>query len=265
MNKQTFTSATRKLLLLSGACTLLAFGPALHAQQGPGDVPAVLPPTVEGDWVRTDTNGSGSFDGLTKTFKPAALTPEGTSYIGRNPQRGRPAEQRGAGGTVITNPKTCIFNGGQLTLEYDSEGFHAVMNKKEVVFVQERGPDRHVYLDGRQLPTAEMRTPTSSGYSVGHIQPDGTLVVETTDLTPGRVTAGGWRTASTKLEQKYIPSTDGKHLTLVLTWTDPKIYTEPHTYQYTFDRMAAGSYALETYCDATDPLWGQSIVPPPQN
>lgn len=114
------------------------------------------------------------------------------------------------------------------------------------------------------LPTAATRPPTGSGYSTGHIEPDGTLVVDTTDMTAGGVTAGGYRTPESHVIQRYIPSADGQHLTLKFIWADPKIYQMPHEYEYTFDRMEPGSYALETFCDATDPLWGQSIVPPPQ-
>jgi hypothetical protein len=109
-----------------------------------------------------------------------------------------------------------------------------------------------------------VRPPSGSGYSVGHIEPDGTLVVEITDATAGGVTAGGYRLPDTHFIEKFIPSADGKHLTLRFEYNDPRIYEKPHSYEFTFDRMMAGSYALETYCDATDPLQGQSIVPPPQ-
>jgi hypothetical protein len=262
---------------------LIGIGGAVMAQQ-----PASRPPVVEGDWVRTDTNGSGSFDNLTKTFKRAVLTPEGQSMMAGGGRGGRggggrggppgaggpggrggvstdPAEAHVVGQPYVTGGQTCRFGGTpQLGLEYDSEGFHLVMSKTDAVFMQERGAIRHVYLDGRALPTAATRTPTGSGYSIGHIEPDGTLVVDTTDMTAGGVTAGGYRTPESHVIQRYIPSADGQHMTLKFTWADPKIYQTPHEYEYTFDRMEPGSYALETYCDATDPLWGQSIVPPPQ-
>ncbi len=84
--------------------------------------------------------------------------------------------------------------------------------------------------------------------------------------TPPReaVTAGGYRLPDTHFIQRYIPSADGKHLKIVFEFNDPRIYVKPHSFEYTFDRMAAGSYALEEFCDATDPLEGQSIVPPEQ-
>lgn len=271
---------------IAGGIVISAASLLLFEIVGIGSAPAQQtdskPPVVEGDWVRTDTNGSGSFDNLLKTYKQASLTPEGQAMMaaggrggrgGRGGGRGGPggpnaggagAEAHEAGQPYVTSTQTCRFGGApQLGLEYDSEGFHLVMNKKDAVFMQERGAVRHVYLDGRALPTAATRPPSGSGYSVGHFEGD-TLVVDTTDMTAGGVTAGGYRTPETHVIQRYIPSADGQHLVLRMTWIDPKIYKEPHEYEFTFDRMAPGSYALETFCDATDPLWGQSIVPPPQ-
>jgi hypothetical protein len=139
-----------------------------------------------------------------------------------------------------------------------------VLGRDEALVVQERGASRRIYLDGRALPDPSVRPPSGSGYSVGHFEKDGTLVVETTDASAGGVTAGGYRLADSHFIQRYIPSPDGKHLTLRFEFNDPRIYAKPHSFEYTFDRMAAGSYALDEFCDATDPLEGQSIVPPEQ-
>jgi hypothetical protein len=276
----------RHLIAVAGGTFIVAAAAALlmHGQSIPPsaqelDVPSVLPPTVEGDWVRTDTIGSGRWDNLTSTFTQAVLTPE---YVGRGGGgRGGGRGGSGAGGRgggqaadtgphqaglpYVTSAQTCRYGGGvELGLEYDSEGFHMVMGKDEALVVQERGASRRIFLDGRALPDPSVRPPTGSGYSVGKIEPDGTLVVETTDATPGGVTAGGYRLADTHFIQRYIPSADGKHLTLRFEYNDPRIYAKPHSFQYTFDRMGKDSYALEEFCDATDPLNGQSIVPPEQ-
>lgn len=264
-------------LIVGAAATFFLHAQGLPPSAQEQDVPAVLPPTVEGDWVRTDTHGSGSFDGLLRTYTPASLTPEYAGRAGGRGGRGGRGGGRGggqqsadtgphqAGQPYVVRTQTCAYGGGvQLGLEYDSEGFHMVLGKDEALVVQERGASRRIYLDGRALPSPSVRPPTGSGYSVGHIEPDGTLVVETTDATEGGVTAGGYRLPDTHFIQRYIPSADGKHLTLRFEYNDPRIYAKPHTYEFTFDRMAAGSYALEEFCDATDPLNGQSIVPPEQ-
>lgn len=257
------TSLKRQIGSYAVAATLaLTAAASAYAQTEPE---TILPPTVEGSWVRTDTNGSGSFDGLTRTFKPAQLTDKGKEMAnggGNRPGGNQRPQTRAANGAIVTNPTPCIYNGGQLGLEYDSEGFIAVKSKDEIVFVQDRGSDRHVYLNKKEIPTSDVRTPTGSGFSTGHIEPDGTLVVTTSDLTPGRVTAGGYRSPKTVVEQRYIPDPDGKHLKLEMTWKDPEIYAAPHTYSFTFERVPPGSVSLDEFCDATNPLEGQSVVAP---
>lgn len=220
----------------------------------------ILPPTVEGSWVRTDTNGSGNFENLTSTYTPAELTPKGKQLLDSMPQPNR-APPRYVGGIVVTNPTPCIYNGGQLTVDVDSEGFIAVKSQNEIVQVQDRGSDRHIYLDRTTIPESTMRNPSPSGYSIGHIEPDGTLDVTVSDFAPARVVAGGYRTNKTVLEQKYIPDPDGQHLKLIMTWKDPEIYAKPHIYTYTFERTPKDFTARDEYCDATNPLEGQSVVP----
>jgi len=236
-------------------------------------VPAILPPTAEGDWVRTDTHGSGSWDQLLNGYTPASIKPEYTAKAAAGGRGGRGGGQQpvettphAVGVPYVVRAQTCGFNGAlQLGLEYDSEGFHMVYGKDEALVVQERGGSRRIYLDGRELPGPSVRTPTVSGYSIGHVEADGTLVVETTDATEGPVTLGGYRLADSHFIQRYIPSADGKRLTIRYEYNDPRIYLKPHVFEFTFDRMMAGSYALETFCDATNPLEGQSIVPPAQD
>ena len=259
MSLMTTRWASRHMLVTVVAVMVSAWAKAQVPSMEPEKV---LPPSVEGSWVRTDTAGSGNFGDLTSKFAPAELTPKGKESLASIPRNGQQA-QRVVNGVVVTNPTPCIYNGGQLTLEVDSEGFIAVQSKKEIVFVQDRGSDRHIYLDAK-MPDFTMRPPTPSGYSIGHIETDGTLVITTSDMTPGRVTAGGFRTSKSVLEQRYIPDPDGTHLKAAFTWIDPEIYAKPHTYYYTFERLPKGSTSLDEFCDATNPLEGQSVAPPVQ-
>jgi hypothetical protein len=224
----------------------------------------VLPPTVEGSWVRTDTNESGSFGELTSKFTPAELTPKGKELLAKLPQIAR-FEQRIVNGILVTNPTPCIYNGGQLTLDVDSEGFMAVKSKDEIVLVQDRGSDRHKYLTRKTIPDSSTRAPSNSGYSIGHIETGGTLDVTVSDFTPGRVVAGGYRGNKTVLDEKFIPDADGRRLKLIMTWNDPEVYAKPHAYTYTFERTPKDFTARDEYCDATNPLEGQSVAAAPQN
>jgi len=227
---------------------------------------------LEGDWVRTDSSGSGSFDGLSSKFQKAVLTPEGARIVaGYHPApRGIAyTENRvhAVGDPYIVVDRPCgaggPFSGGGLGVNPDSGAIHIVVQKDEAIIAPERGGVRRIYTDGRGHPDLARWTPTGSGDGVGHFEGQ-VLVVDTVGLTTGPVPAGGWRTPETHLAERFEVSPDGKHLTIHYTWTDPKIYAAPHSYDYTFDRLPPGSYAFEDWCDASDPAERQSIVPPAQ-
>jgi hypothetical protein len=245
---------------------------------------------LEGDWVRIDPDGAGSFGGLGASIPPAQLLP-GVAAAGRGGGRG--AGRGGGGGRgggppmntqsgpnavgvpYIVVQQPCGGGGGGrgnggLLINPDSGGVHFVEHKDEIVFAGERGGVRHIYLDGRAHPPSAISVPTAAGHSVGHYE-NGVLVVETVGMMSGAVPGGGMRTPETKLVERFEVAPDGKRLTVTYAWDDPKIYQKPHVYRYFFDRAptidVAGkpvSYALEEWCDAGDPIEKQSIIPPKQ-
>ena len=258
---------------------------AVVARQPPSaQGPAPANTHLEGDWVRIDPDGAGSFDGLGASIPPAQLLPGvtaggrggGRGGAGRGGRGGQPAaaangpHAEGVPYIVVAQP--CAVGGGRgnggLLVNPDSGGVHFVEHKDEVIFAGERGGVRHIYLDGRAHPSPW--TPTAAGHSVGRYE-GAALVVETTGLMPGGVPGGGVRTAATRLVERFEVSPDGQRLTITYTWDDPKVYQKPHVYKYYFERAptvtAAGtatSYALEEWCDAGDPVEKQSIIPPKQ-
>jgi hypothetical protein len=233
--------------------------------------------SVEGDWVRTDLVGAGDFGGLGADIAPAQLTPEGKALAGRGGRGGRGRAPGGPDDTGTTAPhaigdpyivvsRPCGGGGGNGMGSFnpDSGGFHLIVSKDEVVFSEERGGSRVIYMDGRPQPNTASWTRTA-GHSVGHFE-SGVLVVETIGLPPGGgIPGGGVRTLETQLTERYEVSPDGQHMKIVYTYSDPKLYVAPHTYTYTFDRATPSpTYAFEEWCDASDPIEKQSIVPPPQ-
>lgn len=257
------------LILVPVLCGLLHAG--VSAQR-----PAAAPNRrIEGHWIRTDPNGSGSFGGLTSAFTPAQLTPEAVSRraAGPGPRGGGPGPQAGSrpnptGVPYIVVERPCAGaaagrGNGALMLNPDSGGIHIIEHKDEVILAGERGGVRHVYLDGRGHPPAGRRVPTAAGHSIGRYEGN-VLVVETVGLTPGVVVAGGMRTPDTRLIERFEVSSDGQTMQISYRWEDPTIYRAPHTYFYVFDRLPEGSYAFEDWCDASDPVERQSIVPPEQ-
>jgi hypothetical protein len=265
----------QRIRLAAAAALVAGATIAVPAQQQDNSTPNRR---LEGDWVRVDLAGSGSFGGLTSKFTPAELLPEaaarggggrGGTGRGGGAGRGAPAPAGGApnsaGVPYIAVAMPCSNPAGRgngaLLLNPDSGGVHFIEHKDEVIFAGERGGVRHIYMDGRAHPAHW--TPTPAGHSVGRYEGD-TLVVETVGMTAGTVVAGGVRTPETKLVERFDVSADGRRLTITYTWDDPKIYRRPHTYQLFMDRLPAGSYALDEWCDASDPIEQQSIVPPNQ-
>jgi hypothetical protein len=265
-------------VLVFAVCLLSPAASSVRAQ-----APPAASVRLEGDWVRIDPDGAGSFDGLGASVPPAKLLP-GVSAGGGRGGRGRGGGRGGAPGAQPSgpNPEGVPYivvaqpcgggvggrSNGALLVNPDSGGVHFIEHKDEVIFAGERGGVRHFYLDGRVHPAPW--TPTPAGHSVGRYEGN-SLVVETTGFTPGGVTGGGLRSAETVLVERFDVSPDGQRLTITYTWNDPKIYAAPHVYRYYFERaptVSSGgspvSYALEEWCDAGDPVEKQSIVPPKQ-
>ena len=251
---------TRRLVLAASLILTTAI-PAL------AQVPAGLPDLSDG-WVRLDTVGSQSFDGLTSTFTPAELTPAGQAE--RDAASGRqlefdflrdPSQPRAEGETYVVTSGRC--GGNQVPLEPNSAAFFMTQTEDKVLITREGGGSRHVYLDGRDHPDLGVWEPTALGHSVARYE-DGDLVVETVGLTAGGVTAGGRRHPETRLTERFALSPDGERLTITYTWTDPALYVTPHSYALTFERLPEGSYHIENWCDSSDPAFAQSITVPVQ-
>jgi hypothetical protein len=222
-------------------------------------------------WVRIDTEGSGDFGGLTAKFPPAVLTPAAAAEMkkaaapaSRFDYARDPSKPRAEGEAYIVTEGRCNQAlGGGVPLEPNSAAFFMTQTRDKVVITREGAGARHLYLDGRPHPNLASWTPTNQGHSVARYE-QGDLIVETIGITAGNVTAGGRRTPETKLTERFHLSQEGKRLTITYTWTDPKIYVKPHSYSLHFDRLPAESYAIEDWCDASDPRTSQSIVVPKQ-
>ena len=255
------------LKTLLSAVFVIAVSAPISAQTGAGQGTV---PDLSGGWLRVDSEGSGSFDGTALNNPPAALTDAGKALVvrgdGRNviPQDGKARPAHEAGDPYIVNNGACTADGtGGSAIDPNSTAVFLLQSKDEVLMVREGPGARHIYLDGRPHPDVTKIAPSMYGHSVGHYE-GGALVVETVGLTQGNVQGGGRRRPETKLTERFAVSPDGKRMTVTYTWDDPVLYVRPHTYQYLFDRLPSDSYAFETWCDSSDPLQRQSIVPPKQ-
>jgi hypothetical protein len=243
------------------AGALAAVAPATAAQPVSGI------PDLTGAWVRVDATGSGSFDNLAAGFPQASLTP---AYAEQQERERKAGPRTGAwdpnkkyqnGEAYVVTGGTCGFPGG---IEPNSAAFHIVQDRDEVVIVRENpGLGRNIYMDGRPHPDLKRFVPTATGHSVGRYE-GGALVFQTIGLTAGGVPAGGYKTPETVLVERYSLSPDGNRLTMRYTFTDPKIYTKPHTFEILAERGLPKQLAFEWYCDAADPKQSQGVAPPKQ-
>ena len=247
--------------LAAVACALLCAARPSLAQQTP------IPDLTDG-WVRIDTEGSGSFGGLTSKFPQAQLTPEAAAQVKAAPPPAPrfdyardPSKPKGEGEAYVVTEGRC--NLGNVPLEPNSAAFFITQARDKVLITREGSGARHLFLDGRAHPDATHWTPNGQGHSVARYE-QGDLVVDTVGLTPGNVTAGGRRSPTTHLVERFRLSPDGKRLTITYTWQDPKIYLKPHSYSLVFERLPDLNYAIEDWCDPSDPQTGQSIVVPKQ-
>ena len=95
-------------------------------------------------------------------------------------------------------------------------------------------------MDGRPHPQGDDLNPTYLGHSVGRYEGDA-LVVDTVGFHPDHgivsIPGGAYRTATSRLVERYRLVEDGNVLSVVFTWTDPNMFRAPHTYEFRYNRL----------------------------
>jgi hypothetical protein len=242
---------------LIAAAAMVLFGAMVQA--------ADSKPDLTGFWERHDDVGAGSFGGLDEKIPKAALihpqdmpAPGGGTQL--PPEEGKPHK---VGDPYVVTTGRC-GGGGMPFLMGHSAALDIVQSKDEVLIIPEFPSTRRIYMDGRSNPALGSLEPSNTGHSIGHWEGD-TLVVDTIGMNAGGgVPGGGRKTPETRLIERYRLMDGGKRLSVTFTWDDPKIYRQPQTYEYVYYKDPPSTYAFEEWCDSSDPLQRQSIVPPPQ-
>ena len=114
------------------------------------------------------------------------------------------------------------------------------------------GP-RYLYLNRSTHVGEDVFDPTTYGDSIARWEGD-TLVADTIGFHPDRgitaIPGGGYRTATSRLVERYRLLENGNVLSVVFTWTDPKMFRAPHTYEFRYYRLPA-DYEPRTWlpCD----------------
>jgi hypothetical protein len=217
----------------------LTIGSVLHAADSPAH------PDLSGLWQLRDDS---------KQVPPSALT-AGAQAIARE-ERARQA----AGEIVIPASRWCHPLGVPFVMG-DSAPLDIAQSKFEVAIMAEvQSSARHIYIDGR--PHVDMKDfdPTTTGNSIGHWE-GRTLVVDTigfNDRGNTSIPGGGHRGLNSHLVEHYLLDEAGNALRVQFTWTDPGVFSQPHSYEFTYHRAPPGSISLEYFCDASDPARGRN-------
>jgi hypothetical protein len=111
---------------------------------------------------------------------------------------------------------------------------------------------RYVYLNRKHV-SADIYDRSTSGDSVGSWEGD-TLVVDTIGFHPTHgvtsIPGGGFRTDKTHLVERYRLVEGGEVLSVRFTWTDPMVFSAPHTYEFRYRRLPPTYEAVSMWpCD----------------
>ncbi len=130
--------------------------------------------------------------------------------------------------------------------------------KREIVIAAESvvAVPRHIYTDRGTHIDKDIFDPTTNGDSIAHWEGD-TLVVDTTGFEPEHgmtaIPGGGYRSADAQLVERFKLLKNGTVLSVTSTWTDPKVFRVPQTYEYRYQRAARDYEARQpTACDPFD-------------
>jgi len=122
---------------------------------------------------------------------------------------------------------------------------------------------REIWMDGRMLPALEVAEPKWNGYSVGRFEGD-TLVVQSIGFDERSwVDKFGYpHSEQMRLEERYR-RIDRDTLELVMTITDPVVYTRPwvsDTKRFQLNRPKARGWDEQIYCVPSEEFPFQKLI-----
>jgi hypothetical protein len=111
-----------------------------------------------------------------------------------------------------------------------------------VIVAEHYTAPRYLYLNRAAHISEEIFDPSTTGDSIARWEGE-TLVVDTVGFHPDRgitsLPGGGYRTARSRLVERYRLLENGSVLSVQFTWTDPEMFRTPHAYEFRYHRLAA--------------------------
>ena len=222
----------RRLAVLS----LLCAGPVALVAQGTSGSPATAAPDISGFWEL-------SFD--SRKVPQASLLPTVT--------RARIDARAKADAHAI---RWCNLLGMPFLMD-SGRPLDIRVGATAVILVPENASaPRYLYLNRSTHIDNDIYDPSTNGDSIARWEAD-TLVVDTVGFHGERgvatIPGGGFRTDTSRLVERYRLLRDGAVLSVTFTWTDPKVFRAPHTYEFRYNRLPA-SYEARVWapCDPYD-------------
>jgi len=183
---------------------------------------------LTGTWAGP-SSGSGAPRQKGEVVPP--LTDLGKQLFARN----KPIGKYSPGGTNDPHSRYCDPFGFPQNMTQEIRGMTiTTLPTRTFLLLQYMDLWREIWTDGRTLPTSvggrgrDTHDPKYNGYSIGRWEDDYTFVVETTGLTPETwATKSGYpHSVDAHVVERFHRSS--KHdLSLNITMTDPKLYTQP--------------------------------------
>ena len=133
---------------------------------------------------------------------------------------------------------------------FGAAGYRIRRDAKTITIDKEHS-SRHrvIHMDGAPKPANYK--PSMDGWSVGRIESDGTLVVETDGFepTPWGLARGVDSSAQKRSVERYKLNADGLGITASYTITDPVYLTAPYTVHGQYRKVADYEFPVEPPCD----------------
>jgi hypothetical protein len=136
-----------------------------------------------------------------------------------------------------------------------------------IIVPENSSSQRYLYLNRTAHISPDIFDPSTVGDSIAHWEGD-TLVVDTVGFHPDRgitaIPGGGYRTDTSHLVERFRLLKGGAILSVTFTWTDPKVFRSPHSYEFRYYRLPASYEARQWLpCDPYDAERAAFLEPSP--
>jgi hypothetical protein len=224
---------------LAGCAAFAVLALALNARAAPA-----AHPDISGFWEPRL--------GSMKPVERPSLTPLAIE-LSKPPPPNDPKAQLAANGLDETD-SNCLPNAQPWILTQAAPIDIVQAEGETLMFYEQRGFPMHIYTDGRSHPDMSTYKRTVNGHSIGHWEGD-EFVVDTVGFAD-RAGHGPYNelphNPTLHMVERFHLEKDGQELHARFTTEDPKLFTKPYVYDFTWYRSPPGTFAAVAECDARD-------------